>query len=538
MLLAGYAAPEPATGGPLFAFRLHQFVSRGDTVYASLEPEDARYLTMEVRSTCPGDRDKRLLPAGLLPRVRPGVLRRRPPARRRRASKPGRTARARRFRAERQPRAAVGLPLPRSRRRLASCDRRLDERLPEAWLEPAKDGVLRLKYALAQDRVPRRSPCGRTATSMRARRGRAHRLVRARAVPLLPPLRRRLRASQKPTSASWPSLATEGRSHRHHGALTGHRARPARRDRRSQREARKLLSFTDNRQDASLQAGHFNDFVQVGLLRGGALSRRVRDGRTRGISHDEHRPPRRRGAWPSPSRVRLQPGRRLTCNAGRAKRRCATCSATASTGTCAAAGASPRPTSSRPGCSRRLRRARRVCADEDVWRERASVASGATPAERATPARPCSTSSAASSRSRRPTSIRAHRTRSRTRRYSVPEAPWALDRTRSCRRRVSCASARRDAGERGYQAAITRRTRARPIPASHGTWREPALDCSSTTSELDALAADLLGVLAYAGLIEAVGEDRKQKQPLLPAQRRARCAGSRGRARRNPISSD
>ena len=33
-------------------------------------------------------------------------------------------------------------------------------------------------------------------------------------------------------------------------------------------QARKLLSFTDNRQDASLQAGHFNDFVEVGLLRG------------------------------------------------------------------------------------------------------------------------------------------------------------------------------------------------------------------------------------------------------------------------------
>lgn len=31
--------------------------------------------------------------------------------------------------------------------------------------------------------------------------------------------------------------------------------------------AKKLLSFTDNRQDASLQAGHFNDFVQVTLLR-------------------------------------------------------------------------------------------------------------------------------------------------------------------------------------------------------------------------------------------------------------------------------
>ena len=33
-------------------------------------------------------------------------------------------------------------------------------------------------------------------------------------------------------------------------------------------EARKLLSFTDNRQDAALQAGHFNDFVQVNLLAG------------------------------------------------------------------------------------------------------------------------------------------------------------------------------------------------------------------------------------------------------------------------------
>ena len=31
--------------------------------------------------------------------------------------------------------------------------------------------------------------------------------------------------------------------------------------------AQKLLAFTDNRQDASLQAGHFNDFVQVGMLR-------------------------------------------------------------------------------------------------------------------------------------------------------------------------------------------------------------------------------------------------------------------------------
>jgi len=36
-----------------------------------------------------------------------------------------------------------------------------------------------------------------------------------------------------------------------------------------EKKARKLLSFTDNRQDASLQAGHFNDFVEISLLRAG-----------------------------------------------------------------------------------------------------------------------------------------------------------------------------------------------------------------------------------------------------------------------------
>ncbi|WP_239113096.1 DEAD/DEAH box helicase [Halomicronema sp. CCY15110] len=43
--------------------------------------------------------------------------------------------------------------------------------------------------------------------------------------------------------------------------------------------AQKVLSFTDNRQDASLQAGHFNDFVQTSLLRAslnGALTKQKR----------------------------------------------------------------------------------------------------------------------------------------------------------------------------------------------------------------------------------------------------------------------
>jgi hypothetical protein len=51
-------------------------------------------------------------------------------------------------------------------------------------------------------------------------------------------------------------------------------------------KARKLLSFTDNRQDASLQDGHFNDFVEIGLLRS-SLYQAVLAAGAAGLHHDE-----------------------------------------------------------------------------------------------------------------------------------------------------------------------------------------------------------------------------------------------------------
>lgn len=51
-------------------------------------------------------------------------------------------------------------------------------------------------------------------------------------------------------------------------------------------EKRKLLGFTDNRQDAALQAGHFNDYLFVSLLRG-AILRAVIDAGSDGIPEDE-----------------------------------------------------------------------------------------------------------------------------------------------------------------------------------------------------------------------------------------------------------
>lgn len=49
---------------------------------------------------------------------------------------------------------------------------------------------------------------------------------------------------------------------------------------------RKLLGFTDNRQDAALQAGHFNDFLFVSLLRG-AILRAVIDAGEDGLAEED-----------------------------------------------------------------------------------------------------------------------------------------------------------------------------------------------------------------------------------------------------------
>ena len=103
-------------------------------------------------------------------------------------------------------------------------------------------------------------------------------------------------------------------------------------------EARKLLSFTDNRQDASLQAGHFNDFVEVGLLRA-ALYRAVQAAGAEGISHEVLTAARLRRAEAADRAVRRRSDRQVPGSAPRPSAPCARCSATASTTTCAAAGA-------------------------------------------------------------------------------------------------------------------------------------------------------------------------------------------------------
>jgi hypothetical protein len=78
-------------------------------------------------------------------------------------------------------------------------------------------------------------------------------------------------------------------------------------------DKRKLLGFTDNRQDAALQAGHFNGFLFVSQLRGG-LPRAVLDAGGGGLAACA--PPRHCASLPiAPPRCRTgrkrrRPGRR------------------------------------------------------------------------------------------------------------------------------------------------------------------------------------------------------------------------------------
>jgi hypothetical protein len=44
------------------------------------------------------------------------------------------------------------------------------------------------------------------------------------------------------------------------------------------REVQKVMSFTDNRQDAALQAGHYNDFVNTVLIRAAIFQAVLKNG--------------------------------------------------------------------------------------------------------------------------------------------------------------------------------------------------------------------------------------------------------------------
>lgn len=269
-LLVGSQVRHPETGFPVFAFRLHQFISRGETVYASIEPEGDRYLTLHPQKFVPGDRSKLLVPLVFcrecgqeyytVRRVESGP-------------EPHLEPRALHDRAE-DGETDIGYLYINSARPWSF----QPEDLPDDWLEPGEPP--RVKYHL------------RTAVPQEMRvapDGRAEKLgVIAHFIPA--PFRFCLKCGvayggrARADFAKLATLGSEGRSTAT-TVLTLSAIRHLRREQEIPAEARKLLSFTDNRQDASLQAGHFNDFVEVGLLRS-ALFKATQKAGDQGLSHD------------------------------------------------------------------------------------------------------------------------------------------------------------------------------------------------------------------------------------------------------------
>jgi hypothetical protein len=280
-LLAGYDVRDPRmTDRPAFAFRLHQFISRGDTVYASLEPEDERYITVTGQKYVPDDRSRVLMPLAFCRECGQEYY----PVR----AFPDETGAKLVF----SPRTLSDIhddgeseagflfhsstePWP------SESEDDFWNRLPNDWQEEHR-GYPRVRRDRRKS-LPRPVLVGTDGSETDEAEG-----LEANYFPA--PFKFCLScgisysANLRSDFTKLASLGSEGRSTATTilslsaiGGLEEEDLKP---------EARKILSFTDNRQDASLQAGHFNDFVEIGLLRS-ALYRAARESGEEGLAHDE-----------------------------------------------------------------------------------------------------------------------------------------------------------------------------------------------------------------------------------------------------------
>lgn len=277
-LLAGYqCAPNPATGFSPFAFRLHQFISPGDTVYATIQPEDQRYLTLRGQQYVPGDRDRVLFPLCFCRECGQEYY----SVRLVKGEEGQRTRVTPRVFSDRLPDedSEAGYLYIGSHRPWPQADQDIidSEYLPDDWLEERNE-VQRIR-SHRRKQLPRHvRVLGNGDTD---EDGQACVYI---ATPFMFCLNCGVSyAARQGDFGKLATLSSEGRS----SATTLLSLSSIRSLKVSdlEKHAQKLLSFTDNRQDASLQAGHFNDFIEVGLLRG-AIYRAVELAGDEGLSHE------------------------------------------------------------------------------------------------------------------------------------------------------------------------------------------------------------------------------------------------------------
>jgi superfamily II DNA/RNA helicase/very-short-patch-repair endonuclease len=245
---------------PLFAFRLHQFISGANTLYSTLEPEGERRFDLTGQQYLPGDRDKRFFSLHFCRQcgqeyhsvwhgTEDGILQLSP--------------RDIDDRSHEDDDVDFGFFMFDPNQIWDDAD---PEKYPENWIEEHKSGYrIKSNFRKYQPKKLYVQPNGRLSPDgghgwyipgsfrfclhcgvSHAARGRdANRVT---------------------------GLSGEGRSSATTVLAISALTYMLEQDTELSAEAKKLLGFTDNRQDASLQAGHFNDFVQILLLRGALLS--------------------------------------------------------------------------------------------------------------------------------------------------------------------------------------------------------------------------------------------------------------------------
>ncbi|RKZ02136.1 hypothetical protein DRQ21_09325 [Candidatus Fermentibacteria bacterium] len=272
---AGNEIQIPGSGGkPCFAYRLHQFISPSETVFTTLEEPDKRKVTLSGQYYSPSDPQKILLPMVFCRecgqefysvRYLPEENRIEP-----------RDFYDRQQGDESEASGYIYLntdnPWPEDKQQAL-------RRLPVDWLEESDGKVYLPKNRRSwAPEVLKLNPAG-----LEDDRGLQVALFKA-PFRFCPHCGVTYATQQRSDYSKLATLGTEGRSTAT-TILTLGAIAELKKDKDLDNEAKKLLSFTDNRQDAALQAGHFNDFIQMGILRAG-IYRAVKNAGDAGLEHD------------------------------------------------------------------------------------------------------------------------------------------------------------------------------------------------------------------------------------------------------------
>ena len=254
LLLAGSKVRGP-DGRTLFAFKLHQFIGKGDTVYATLEAPEHRFLTTQYQRSAPvGKGGRPLFPLAfcrecgqdfLVVNFDKGEQRFTP--------RPLNDTGAEQL-------DATGLLYLSTQEWPAPSDPLLLERVPDDWI--IVDGATQ---SLDKARL-NRLPTGHRVDQFGSIVEDGVPVAFFDRLDFCPSCKISYESTHQSEFSRVASLGTEGRASAV-TVLSQSVVKTLRAQRDLDDDARKFLAFTDNRQDASLQAGHFNDFVLISLVR-------------------------------------------------------------------------------------------------------------------------------------------------------------------------------------------------------------------------------------------------------------------------------